>query len=95
VAWQLSFWRGFCYFQVEDYPDAVRHLSVAYGAGKSSSAGIGAPENRAMLLFQLGSSLHFVGNEKQAASVLDAYLSEFPNGQFAQYVNQLLAAIPR
>jgi TolA-binding protein len=95
VAWQLSFWKGFCYFQVEDYPDAVVHLSAAYEREKSSPVQLGAPHDRAMLLFQLGSSQYLVGNEKDAGAVLNAYLVEFPDGQFAQYAKQLLAATPR
>lgn len=95
VAWQLSFWKGLCYFQVEDYPDAVKHLSAAYERRGSSSVRHGAPEDRAMLLFQLGSSQYLVGNEKEAAAVLSAYLAEFPDGRFAQYAGQLLATITR
>ena len=48
-----------------------------------------------MLLFQLGASLYFTGNEKEAAAVLGSYLAEAPDGQFAQYAKQLLAAISR
>jgi tetratricopeptide (TPR) repeat protein len=95
LAWQLSFWKGYCYFQVEDYPDAVKHLSAAYERSKSPSAKLGTPEERAMLLFQLGSSQYLLGKEKEAATVLEAYLRENPDGQFAQYARQLLAAIPR
>ena len=94
VAWQLSFWRGFCYFQLEDYPDAVKHLSAARERGRSSPQ-LGSPSDRAMLLFQLGASLYFTGNEKEAAAVLGSYLAEAPDGQFAQYAKQLLAAISR
>jgi TolA-binding protein len=94
LAWQLSFWKGFCFYQVEDYPDAVTHLSAAREKVKSSPQ-LAAPAERAMLLFQLGSSLYLVGNGKEAAAVLGSYLSEFPDGQFAQYSRQLLAAIPK
>ena len=94
VAWQLSFWKGFCYFQVEDYSDAVRHLSAARERWKSLPW-LATPADRAMLLFQLGSSLYLVGNEKEAGTVLGSYLAEFPDGQFAQYAKQVLAAIPR
>jgi tetratricopeptide (TPR) repeat protein len=95
VAWQLSFWKGYCYFQVEDYPDAAKHLSVAYEHSNASSAKLGTVDERALLLFQLGSSRYLIGNEKEAVTALNAYLKEFPDGQFAQYARQLLAAIPR
>jgi tetratricopeptide (TPR) repeat protein len=92
LSWQLSFWKGYCYFQVEDYPDAVTHLSAAYALGTSAPS---VPEDRAMLLFQLGSSFYLVGREKDAAPVLGAYVMEFPDGPFAAYARDLLAAIPK
>lgn len=94
LAWQVSFWKGFCYFQEEDYPDAVAHLSAAYGQTGSGAASA-APADREMLLFQLGSSLYLVGREKDAAPVLSAYLREFPDGQFAGYAKDLIGALPR
>jgi hypothetical protein len=94
MAWQLSFWRGYCFFQVEDYPDAVRHLSAARDLGAPSPR-LGSAAERAMLLFQLGSSLYFTGKESEAAAALDASLAEAPDGPCAPYARHLLAAIPR
>jgi hypothetical protein len=91
VAWQLSFWRGFCYFQVEDYSDAVKYLSAARDLGTAPQ--LAEPAYRALLLFQLGASLYFIGNDKEAERVLGSYLADYPDGQFARYATQLLALI--
>jgi tetratricopeptide (TPR) repeat protein len=94
VAWQLSFWRGYCYFQVEDYSDAVRHLSAARDLGDTSPR-IGSAAERAMLLFQLGYSLYLTGKEKEAAVALSSSLVESPDGPCAPYARRLLEAITR
>lgn len=70
IAWDLSFWRGFCYFQVEDYADAVTHHLAARSAGRA-----GAPENERMQLFQLGASYYMLGQEKAARGPLEAFLA--------------------
>jgi tetratricopeptide (TPR) repeat protein len=90
LAWDLSFWKGFCYYQEQDYPDAVKHFSAARALGKSSPR-VGDPAYRAVLLFQLGVSLYFVGEDKDAAAVLSSYLSDYPDGQFAEHAKMLIA----
>jgi hypothetical protein len=95
LAWQLSFWKGYCYFQVDDYPDAQTNLAAAYALEKKSRSPLSSPADRAMLLFQLGASSWLVGKEKDAVPILGAYLAENPDGPFASYARDLLAAVPQ
>ena len=91
VSWDLSFWKGYCYYQVEDYGDAGANLAAAYALSRSSKTVLGSPGNRGTLLFQLGSSYFLLGREKDAGPVLDTYLDENPDGQYAPYATLLLA----
>jgi Flp pilus assembly protein TadD len=70
LAWDLSFWRGFCFFQVEDYADAVKHHLAAQATGRP-----GAPENERMRLFQLGASYYMLGQEKAAIGPLETFMA--------------------
>jgi TolA-binding protein len=91
VAWQLSFWEGFCYFQLEDYPDAVTHLAAAYTRTNASHDASISAADRGMLLFQLGSSYYLLGREKDAVPVLEAFLSSTPDDRYAPYAALLLS----
>jgi tetratricopeptide (TPR) repeat protein len=91
VSWDLSFWKGYCYYQLEDFGDAAAHLAAAYALSRSSKTATGSPGNRETLLFQLGSSYYLLGREKDAVPVLDAYRAENLDGQYAPYADLLLA----
>jgi TolA-binding protein len=91
LSFELLFREGFCYYQLEDYSDAAKNLSDAYVRLGSSRTAVGTPGQRGSLLFQLGSSYFFLGREKEAVTVLRAYLSDNDNGPFAPYASLLLA----
>ena len=90
VKWEMSFWKGFCYFQVEDYGDAVTHLADAYSLQKSAPT-LGAPNDRAMLVFQLGTSYFLLGKNDAAIPLLKAYATQNPDSLYAPYASVLLA----
>ncbi len=91
LRWDLLFWKGFSYYQMEDYGDAAACLSSARDLEKTSAITLGTPSSRATLLFQLGSSYFLLGQEKQSVPVLDMYLAGNPGGQYAPYATILLA----
>ncbi len=91
VAWDLSFWKGFCFYQLEDYGDAVKNHSEAYSRMKVSRTAIGSPQNRRMLLFQLASSQYLLGQEKLAIPLFDEYLAERSGDAYEPYAYLLLA----
>ena len=91
LAWDLSFWKGFCYFQLEDYGDAVVHLSAAQAAGKASPGLAGTAENRRMLLFQLGSSYYLLGQDKAAIPLLESSLAQALGDVYEPYAALTLA----
>ncbi len=86
LAWDLSFWRGFCYFQLEDYADAVRHHAAAQAPGKE-----GTTENQRMLLFQLGTSYYLLGQEKVAIGPLESLAAERKGDPYEPYAALTLA----
>ena len=91
LAWKLSFWKGFCYYQVDDFSDAAAHLGTAYSLAKSSTPLPGETDSRAALLFLLGSSFFMLGQEKAALPFLDEYLTRDPQGGYVPYSTLLLA----
>jgi TolA-binding protein len=91
LAFELLYWKGFCYFQLEDYPDATACFSGAYERLGPSRNAAGTPDERGFLLFQLGSSYFFLGKEKEAVPVLGEYLSDNANEPLAPYATLLLA----
>lgn len=91
LSWELLFWKGFCYFQTEDYGDALTNLSAARSLEGASKTAISKPANHATMLFQLGSSYFLLGQEGASIPVLDTYLAENPDGQYAPYATILLA----
>jgi hypothetical protein len=86
LAWDLSFWRGFCYFQLEDYADAVRHHLAAQAAGRAATE-----EDGRMLLFQLGSSYVLLGQEKSAIPPLESYMAQRQGDPYEPYAALTLA----
>jgi hypothetical protein len=46
LVFELLFWKGFCYYQVGDYPDAAKNLSDAHTRTQSPGASAGTPEER-------------------------------------------------
>jgi hypothetical protein len=58
---------------------------------KTAGAAPGTPENRATLLFQLGSSYFLLGQEKDCIPQLDAYLAGYGGGHYAPYASLILA----
>ena len=91
LAFELLFWKGFCYFQLEDYPDATAAFSAAYTRLGASRDAVSTPEERSFLLFQLGSSYFFLGKEKEAVPVLAEYLKDNADAPLAPYATLLLA----
>jgi TolA-binding protein len=91
LVFELLFWKGFCYYQVGDYPDAAKNLSDAHTRTQSPGASAGTPEERGSLLFQLGSSYFFLGREKDAVPILREYIAGNPDGPYAPYATLLLA----
>ena len=91
VAWDLSFWKGFCYYQLEDYADAARCHSDASNRMKASGTLLGSLQNRRMLLFQLGSSQFLLGQEKASIPLFDAYLAERSSDAYEPYAYLFLA----
>lgn len=91
VAWDLSFWKGFCYYQFEDYGDAVKNHSDAYRLMKASRTPLGTPQNRRMLLFQLASAQYLLGQERVSVPLFDEYLAERSGDAYEPYAYLLLA----
>jgi tetratricopeptide (TPR) repeat protein len=91
LLWNATFWKGFCYFQLEDYRDAVRYLAQARQMLGSAPAELGSPFTRRLLLFQLGASYYFLAEEKQATACLDAFLAERSGDQYEPYAVLFLA----
>jgi hypothetical protein len=87
-AWQVSFWKGYCYYELDDYANAITHLSAANSPPLSAA---GDPDDRGNLLFMLGASLYLVGREKEAVPVLDAFLKGYQAEAYAPYAAVLLA----
>jgi TolA-binding protein len=90
LAFEFLYWKGFCYFQLEDYPDATACFSDAY-ARMGASRNAVSPDQRSFLLFQLGSSYFFLGKEKEAVPVLSEYLADNADAPLAPYATLLLA----
>ena len=90
-AWDLWFWKGVCYFQLEDYGDAASSLSSAYALEGKSRSSLGTAETHGLLLFQLGSSWFLLGNNNSAIPVLNAYLEQNADGPYAPYATLLLS----
>jgi tetratricopeptide (TPR) repeat protein len=88
TTWNLWFWKGVCYFQLEDYADAAASLSAANAV---RGASLGTPDARALPLFQLGSSWFLLGKNDAAIPVLNAYLQQNANGPYAPYATLLLS----
>ena len=90
LSFELLFWRGFCYFQLEDYPDATACFAAAYTRLGPSRDAVSTPDQRSFLLFQLGSSYFFLGKEKEAVPILAEYLKDNPDAPLAPYATLLL-----
>jgi hypothetical protein len=91
LAWKLSFWRGFCYYQVDDFGDAAAHLAAAWSLTEASNPPPEEAASRSALPFLLGSSWFMLGQEKTALPFLDQYLAQDPQGRYAPYSTLLLA----
>jgi tetratricopeptide (TPR) repeat protein len=90
-AWDLWFWKGVCFFQLEDYGDAAASLSSAHALEAKSRTPLGTPETRGLLLFQLGSSWFLLGKNDAAIPLLGAYVEQNANGPYAPYATLLLS----
>jgi len=91
LLWNATFWKGFCYFQLEDYRDAARYLGEAKQMLQAEADGLGTPLERQLLLFQLGASYYFIGEAKTAIPNLNAFLAERSAGEFEPYAVLFLA----
>ncbi|MGA2977295.1 MAG: tetratricopeptide repeat protein [Spirochaetia bacterium] len=91
VAWDLAFWKGYCFYQSEDYDDAAAALSPAYDAMTSSKATPSSPANRRILLFQLGSSWFLLGQEKRAVPLFESLVADQIDDDYQPYAYLLLA----
>jgi tetratricopeptide (TPR) repeat protein len=91
VQWNATFWKGFCYFQLEDYRDAARYLGEAKRMLQPEAEGPGTALQRRLLLFQLGASHYFLGEAKTAIPYLDAFLAERSADQYEPYAVLFLA----
>jgi tetratricopeptide (TPR) repeat protein len=91
MAWDLWFWKGDCFFQLEDYGDAAASLSSANELSGKSKVALGTSETRALLLFQLGSSWFLLGKNDAAIPLLGAYTDQNPDGPYAPYATLLLS----
>jgi tetratricopeptide (TPR) repeat protein len=91
LAWDLWFWKGVCFFQLEDYGDAAASLSSANALQGKARSPLGTPENRATLLFQLGASWFLLGKNDSAIPFLGAYVEQNADGPYAPYATLLLS----
>jgi len=91
VAWEVAFWKGFAYYQTEDYGDAAATLSPAWQASKSMKNLPGTPRMRRTLLFQLGASWYLLGNEKSAVPLFEAYIADRAGDEYEPYAYLFLA----
>lgn len=89
--WNVTFWKGFCYFQLEDYRDAARYLGEAKRMLQSETDGLGTAFEHRLLLFQLGASHYFLGEAKTAIPYLDAFLAERSGDEYEPYAVLFLA----
>jgi outer membrane protein assembly factor BamD (BamD/ComL family) len=91
VAWEVAFWKGFAYFQTEDYGDAATTLSPAWQSMKSMKNLPGTPRMRRTLLFQLGASWFLLGDVKSAIPLFEAFVTERGGDEFEPYAYLFLA----
>jgi tetratricopeptide (TPR) repeat protein len=91
LAWDLSFWKGYCFYQMGDYRDAAAALSPAYDALSSARAAPPSAEHRRLLLFQLGASWFLLGQEKRAVPLFETLVADRSDDASQPYAYLLLA----
>ncbi len=91
VAWDVAFWKGFAYYQMEDYGDAAAILSSAWQALKTMKDLPGTPRTRRTLLFQLGASWYRLGEGKSAVPLFEACVAERAGDEYEPYAYLFLA----
>jgi TolA-binding protein len=91
LLWEATFWKGFCYFQLEDYRDAAKHLGEAKRMPRSETFSPGTAAERRLLLFQLGASHYFLGEPEIAIPNLEAFLAEPSGSDYEPYAVLFLA----
>jgi tetratricopeptide (TPR) repeat protein len=91
VSWDVAFWKGYCFYQMGDYRDAADALSPAYDALASAQAAPVSSAQRRILLFQLGSSWFFLGQEKRAVPLFDSLVADRVDDDSQPYAYLLLA----
>jgi len=91
VAWDLSFWKGYCFYMTGDYRDAAAALSPAYDALSSAQPPSPSAEHRRLLLFQLGSSWFLLGQERRAVPLFDSLVADRVDDASQPYAYLLLA----
>ena len=91
LRWDVAFWRGFAYFQAGDYADAKLSLSSALARSRAAGAELGTPATRRTLLFQLGASEYFLGNDQAAIPLLEIVRADERGDDYDPYATLLLA----
>jgi len=91
LAWEVSFWKGFAFYQTEDYGDAAANLSAAWQTMQTVESPPGNPRLRQILRFQLGASWFLLGQEKSSIPLFEAYLAEGPADEYEPYAYLFLA----
>jgi hypothetical protein len=86
---EISFLRGSACFGLGDYPDARTRLAEAEPLIRGS-ADPKAPEILPVLLFQLGASRFFIGEDGPAVDTLMSFVALDTDSPFAHYGYQLL-----
>ncbi len=70
-SWDVAFWEGYCYFQLEDYASAATLHGRSWTAAAAARVKPGTPVRRRILQFQLAASRCMLGQEKAALPLLE------------------------
>ena len=74
-----------------DYADAKLSLSSALARSRAAGAELGTPATRRTLLFQLGASEYFLGNDQAAIPLLEIVRADERGDDYDPYATLLLA----
>jgi tetratricopeptide (TPR) repeat protein len=83
---EISYLKGFCYFQMGNFSDAEKHLNAASRKIKPAGSDNNQIHFQNTLLFQLGASNYFLGHGDKAAEYFTALLEKGSMDKYEPYV---------
>ena len=82
----ISFWKGFCYFQLGNFRDAEKYLNTASLQFIDANFVNSEFPYQNTILFQLGVSNYFLGQETKAIEYFTALFEQGPIDKYKPYV---------